>query len=273
MISGWCNKTRLCASVIYRDMEEINIIKKLESLKATKPNNEWVISAKRDILSKEFVKEETTSTFATFISTCSRIFETPRILAPALSVMIVAVFGFALFSSQSTMPGDSLYSLKKAYDQVATSFLPADMQAIARINQADKLLVQLDNISKSSDNANRNIEAGVEEVKKAISIASREIKRVPEEKQAGLVAQLVSRVSEVEKTTNASIMDSESEEIIYSVFIKSEIKEFESNKDNLTESQLELLNNAKEYFALGDYASAMSSLYSIQPIIEEEEEE
>ncbi len=38
-------------------------------------------------------------------------------------------------------------------------------------------------------------------------------------------------------------------------------------------SILPLLNNAKEYFALGDYASAMSSLYSIQPIMEEEGEE
>ena len=113
----------------------------------------------------------------------------------------------------------------------------------------------------------------MEEVKKAISVASKEITRVPEDQQADLVSKLVSKVNEVEKTTNASIMDSESEEIIYSVFIKSEIKEFESNKDNLTESQLELLNNAKEYFALGDYASAMSSLYSIQPIMEEEGEE
>jgi len=187
--------------------------------------------------------------------------------------MIVVVFGFALISSQSTMPGDSLYSLKKAYNQIATSLLPADKQAVARINQADKLLAQLDSISKSSDNTNRNIEAGMEEVKKAISVASKEITRVPEDQQADLVSKLVSKVNEVEKTTNASIMDSESEEIIYSVFIKSEIKELESKKDNLTESQLELLNNAKEYFALGDYASAMSSLYSIQPIMEEEEEE
>ena len=254
-------------------MEEINIIKKLESLKETKPSNEWVISAKKDILSKKFVKEEKTPIFTTFISTCSHIFETPKVLVPVLSGMIVVVFGFALVSSQSTMPGDSLYSLKKAYNQIATSLLPADKQAVARINQADKLLAQLDSISKSSDNTNRNIEAGMKEVKEAISVASKEITRVPEDQQADLVSKLVSKVNEVEKTTNASIMDSESEEIIYSVFIKSEIKEFESNKDNLTESQLELLNNAKEYFALGDYASAMSSLYSIQPIMEEEDEE
>lgn len=254
-------------------MEEIKIIKKLESLKETKPNNEWVAFAKRDILSKEFVKEETTSTFATFISTCSHIFETPKVLAPVLSGMVVAVFGFAIISSQNTMPGDNLYSLKKAYDQVATSFLPADMQAVARIKQADKLLAQLDNISKSNDTVNRNIEVTTEETKKAISVASREITRVPEEQQAGLVSQLVSGVSKVERTTNASIMDSESEEIIYSVFIKSEIKEFEENKDNLTESQLELLNNAKEYFAINDYTSAMTALYSIQPVIEEDEGE
>lgn len=254
-------------------MEELNIIKKLESLKETKPNNEWVAFTKRDILSKEFVKEETPSTIATFMSTLHRAFETPKVLAPVLSGMIVAVFGFALFSSQNTMPGDNLYSLKKAYDQVTTSFLPADMQAVARINQADKLLAQLDNISKSNDTVNSDIEATTEETKKAISVASREITRVPEEQRAGLVSKLVSRVSEVEKTTNASIMDSESEEIIYSAFIKSEIKEFEENKDNLTPSQLELLNNAKEYFALNDYTSAMTALYSIQPIIEEEVEE
>jgi hypothetical protein len=148
-------------------MEEINIIKKLESLKEIKPSNEWVISAKKDILSKKFVKEEKPPIFATFISTCSHIFETPKVLAPVLSGMIVVVFGFALISSQSTMPGDSLYSLKKAYNQIATSLLPADKQAVARINQADKLLAQLDSISKSSDNTNRNIEAGMEEVKKA----------------------------------------------------------------------------------------------------------
>ncbi len=266
MIGGRCNKIPLLTSVIVKDMEEINIIKKLESLKETKPNSEWVAFAKRDILSKEFVKEKESFSFTTFISTLSHAFETPKVLAPVLSGMIVVVFGFALVSSQNTMPGDNLYSLKKAYNQVATSLLPADQQAVARINQADELLAQLDSIAKSNDNG--NIEATTEEVKKAISVASREITKVSEEQQGELAGQLVSRVSEVEKTTNASIMDSESEEIIYSVFIKSEIKEFEGN-DNLTESQLELLNNAKEYFELGDYASAMTALYSIQPAVEE----
>jgi hypothetical protein len=245
-------------------MDEMKLIKKLELLKEVKPNTEWVAFSKREIVSQYFEKEETVSILTTFVSTVAKAFETPKVFAPVLSAMIVAVFGFALVSSQSTMPGDNLYSLKKAYDGVVMSFLSSEDAAVAKVKYADAVLAQLDKITKEGENSVRNIEASVEEAKKAIVVASREISKVPDSQKAELAGQLVSRLSEVEESTNASIMDNGSENI-YSIFIESEIDRLETNQINLTSEQLDLLNQAKESFAISDYISAMDYIYQIQP--------
>jgi hypothetical protein len=248
-------------------MEEIKVIKKLESLKGIKPNSEWVSFAKRNIMTKQFEETTTVATFASAFNTFASIFETPKALMPVLSGLIVAVFGFAIITAQSTLPGDSLYSLKQAYESVTISFMSPEAQAVARVEQADQRLSELDKISKESENQGEKLAAGIVEVKKALSVASAQLEKLPENQKAELVGNIVSKISEIEKTTNASIMDDKSEDYqtFYKILADSEIKEFEANINNLTAQQKSLLNHAKENFDVSKYSEALEILHQIQP--------
>jgi len=247
-------------------MEEIKVIKNLEAMKSVKPNSEWVSFAKRNIMTKQFEEATTAATFASIFNTIGHVFETPKVLMPVLSSMIVAVFGFSIIAAQ-TLPGDTLYSLKQAYETARISLLSPEAQAVAKVEQADTRLSELDKISKESENQGKKLAAGIVEVQKALSVASTQLSKLPESQKAELVSNIVSKISKIEKTTNASIMNNESEDYqtFYKILAESEIKEFEANINNLTADQKSLLNQAKENFDVSKYSEAVEILYQIQP--------
>lgn len=247
-------------------MEEIKVIKNLEAMRTVKPNSEWVSFAKKNIMTKQFEEASIVATFASIFNTIGTAFETPKVLMPVLSGLIVAVFGFSIVTSQ-TLPGDGLYSLKQSYETVRISLLSPEAQAVAKVEQADTRLTELDKISKESENQGKKLAAGIVEVQKALSVASSQLSKLPESQKAELVSNIISKISEIEKTTNASIMNNESEDYqtFYKILAESEIKEFEANINNLTVSQKSLLNQAKESFDVSDYSEAVEILYQIQP--------
>lgn len=247
-------------------MEEIQLIKKLESLKSTKPSAQWASFAKREIMSRQFEKEASGATLASVINAVGSIFETPKVFAPVLAGTIVAVFGFALITAQ-TVPGDGLYSLKSAYEEVAISLLSPEQRAVAQVERADKKLSELDKMAEASENQGK-LAAGIAEVQKALVAASKELAKLPEGQKAELVTNIVSKITKIEKTTNAAIMNEENEENyqeFYKFLAESEIKELEANIKNLTSAQLDLLAEAMESFANDDYAGALEIIYQIQP--------
>lgn len=243
-------------------MEEIQLIKKLESLKGTKPNTEWVSFVKRDIIGKQFEREAKASVFVSIFNTIGSAFETPKVLVPVLSSLIVAVFGFALITSNA-LPGDQLYSLKQTYEDIRISFMSPEDRAVAQFDQADKRLSELDKMTEGSENQGSKLAAGIVEVQKALVVASKQISKLPEKQKAELVGNIISKINKI----NASITNSNKigdGQAFYKFLAESEIKELEANK-NLTEKQNALLIEAKESFAIGDYNLAVETLYQIQP--------
>lgn len=246
-------------------MDEMQLIKKLESLKETKPSAEWASFAKREIIGKVFEKEATTATFASILNTIGSAFETPRVFAPVLAGMIVFVFGFALITAQ-TVPGDGLYSLKSSYEEMRISMMSPEERAVAQVERADQKLNELDKISGTGENQGK-LAAGIAEVKKALVVASKELSKIPEGQKAELVTNIVSKISKIEKTTNAAIMDDGNGDYqeFYKFLAESEIKELDANVKSLTAAQLHLLAEAKESFAVEDYMRAVEIIYQIQP--------
>jgi hypothetical protein len=247
-------------------MEEIKVIKNLEAMRAVKPNAQWVAFSKKNIMTKQFEEPATVATFASIFNTIGHAFETPKVLTPVLSGLIVAVFGFSIITAQ-TLPGDGLYSLKQTIETVRISLLSPEAQAIAKVEQADNRLTELDKISKESENQGKKLAAGIVEVQKALTVASTQLSKLPESQKAELVQNIVSKISKIEKTTNASIMDNASEDYqtFYKILAESQIKEFEANINNLTVEQKSLLKSAKESFDVSDYSKAVETLYQIQP--------
>ena len=108
-------------------------------MRAIKPNSQWVSFSKRNIMTKQFTETVApAATFASIFNTIGHAFETPKVLMPVLSSLIVAVFGFAIVTSQA-LPGDGFYSLKQAYETTRISLLSPEAQAIAKVLQADQL--------------------------------------------------------------------------------------------------------------------------------------
>lgn len=247
-------------------MEEIKLIKKLESLKELKPSENWVFCAKGNILANQFEKDASVS----FASVFNYLFSSSRVMVPALCSVITLVFGFGVYTAAAnSMPGDRLYAVKHAIENVKMSMKSGVAQSVAKVNQAEQRLTDLDNITKQSENQGNRLAAGISEVQKALSVASKELKNIPESQKAGLVENIVSKISKIEKTTNASIIDNESSDYqeIYKLFIESEIKELTNNENNLTDEQKDLLSQAKESFDVHDYNKAVELIYQIQPQI------
>ena len=251
----------------------MKLIKQLESLKQVKPNQNWVALSKGNILSKQFEKQGTAATFASLFENVGHVFETPRYVAPILASLIVSVFGIALITSQAgnAVPGENLYSLKQVMENIEMSLLSPEDAAIAKVNQLDKRLSELDKITKESENQGKKLVAGIAEAQKALAVASKELAKLPETQKAELIGSIVAKIEKIEKTTNAAIMENGSED--YQAFYKflalSEIEELEANEKNLTDEQAALLKKAREYFDLGKYIEAVETIYKIQPKAEE----
>jgi hypothetical protein len=144
--------------------------------------------------------------------------------------------------------------------------LSPEQQAVAQVKRADRKLSELDKIAEGSENQGK-LAAGIAEVQKALVVASKELAKLPEGQKAELVTNIVSKITKIEKTTNAAIMNEKSEgyQEFYKFLAESEINELEANVKNLTRAQLNLLAKAIESFGNNDYSKALELLHQIQP--------
>jgi len=92
-------------------MTQAEIIKQLQGLKEIKPNQDWVVLTKSQILRTE---KPVFSPFA--------IFSPAKVYSCAGMVfvlLLVGIFGFA----QNSLPGDFLYSIKKITERSQAVFI------------------------------------------------------------------------------------------------------------------------------------------------------
>lgn len=259
-------------------MDEFTIAKKLQSLQSVKPTENWASLNKAEILTKQFEKEKTWFASAKeTMSVFSGIFQTYR-LAPiyaSLAVVIFSTFGVVLASRQA-MPGDALYTIKQTEEKIQMAMIMSpEQKTVAQVEQVSTRLDELDTVSKQAANNPSKKLAVLNETKKAVVEATKEIAKLSEDQQASLIGKLAAKIQTVEKNTNAAIMDKDepSFESIYKFLADSEIKEFESNEENLTLKQKNLLKQAKDFFDVSKYSEALDKLYQIQPQTENLEDE
>jgi hypothetical protein len=248
-------------------MDEFTLGKKLQNLQTIKPNTEWVAFNKSEILGKEFDSEQSWS-FGESVSTISSIFKTPRLASvyAGLAFVVFGLFGVSL-AARNSMPGDPLYAVKQAQENVQMAMIISpEQKTVAQVNQASNRLDELDKISKQTNNETQKI-AAINETKKAIAEAAKEITKLSADQQASLIGKLATKIQDVEKTSNAAIMDKDepSFDSIYKFLAESEIKEFDANIKNLTPKQKDLLQQAKDSFDVSEYGEALDTLYQIQP--------
>ena len=103
-------------------MTEKQLIAKIKELQQIKPSNDWVILTKKQILEEE--KPVSDFSFISFIREIQRgerfIFQHK----PAFATFLVLAILFGLFGfAQNSVPGDTLFSIKKITEKSQTVFI------------------------------------------------------------------------------------------------------------------------------------------------------
>ena len=115
-------------------MTETQIIKKIKKLKAIRPRSDWVLLNKRQILGEE------------------RRVELFPFLRPVYAGLFCLLFLVGLFEfSQESLPGDSLYYLKKITEKSQMIFSSEEERPRIKLELVNKRLEELDQIAQENE--------------------------------------------------------------------------------------------------------------------------
>ena len=136
-------------------MEENNIIKKLGMLKEIKPSEGWVSETKKAVMAEAPVFDQFTSDLYNTTNEKSSFgfsfLHLNKLMVPVASLVFVLFSGsFTLSASQSSLPGDTLYSVKIASENATLAVASPEKKAEIEIQQAGKRLEEWVEISKKT---------------------------------------------------------------------------------------------------------------------------
>jgi len=221
-------------------MTEAELIKKIKTLREIKPRKDWVLLTKSQILGDVEVRPQP-FLFPFFKPAYAGVF---------VVLLLIGLFEF----SQSALPGDPLYFLKRVSEKAVASFTPQEQKSRVNLESANKRLEELNQIAQNNEvkklaPAMNEFQANVSEAVKNLV----NVKRVDE----GLVAQTKKLEENKEKVEKVLATKIETEELdnAYKPFAEEEINNLENS--SLTEAQEKLLEEAKDYFEKGDYSMAL----------------
>lgn len=229
------------------------LIAKIQGLKQIKPDASWVVLTKENIIGKE---EFSPSKWDWFF-TGERFVFNHKLAFSALTVLIVfvGVFGFA----QNSVPGDSLFSLKKITEQGQSYFVSAKDQSKHDLELANK---RLDDLTKiAAKNEVTNLAPAISEYEESVGrvvqgLANNENSYILKELAAEI--QKLGKKEEQVKSLGIEIGQNEELNSLLADIIGKEILDMESRE--LTEKETEVLNSVKSEYEQENYSKALEVL-------------
>jgi len=274
-------------------MEEKEIIQKLSEFKKVKPNSDWAIWLKANILETKpaFIKPRVKLAAFSFIP------KYQKILVPSLlAFFFVFTFAFA----QTSLPGDVLYPIKTLTQNAKIYFASENTKPIVRLEVAK---ARMEDLSKV-ENHEKEISAIFQNVQKDLEIVPQEIKKIDKKEVALDVSKKVQEESKdlqviadkiplrendkqeltktVENTQNqvlALIIETTDEINQCPSFLKDKLAELGNyftdaekglvqwSSDDIIKSR-GLLIEASDAFKAGDCLTAMEKIESINQILQ-----
>ena len=244
-------------------MREKELIKNLRKLREIRPSKDWVVLTKNSILRETEMRHEIGHFIKLDISFLFGKWK--AVLVPVLSVIVLmGIFGFA----QNTMPGDWLYSVKKAGETTQVTFSSKEEAPKVCLQIANKRLEDLNKLAEANrvkdlaptiEDFQYHMAAAVEGLKatssdpKVIKEIVKETQKLKENKEK-VEAILGTTIGETEELDNAL------NEIVKELAEK-EIKYTEDR--SLTEKQQEILNEAKKNYNEGNFWEALEKILSL----------
>jgi hypothetical protein len=238
-------------------MTEKQLIANLQKLNQIKPNQDWVILAKNQILGIEPVKEERTMGILEILPS---LFKQKK-LAYAFATMFLVMFGVFGFA-QYTLPGDMLFTVKKITEQSQAALVGADVLK----NSMDVLDKRSQELVKAvKENKENNIPSAISEVKQGIADATKNITDALKENPESLkeLAVEVRKIEDNKEQLRALGIDISATENVdlYQMLDDQEIASLEAS--TLTEEQQTALAEIKALYEEGSYLEAFEKILLI----------
>lgn len=229
-------------------MEEKELIVKIRELRQIKPNQNWVIFNKRQILAKE---SERGFEFLQFF-----------LLRPfSISLMIIFVVFGAFGFAQNSLPGDLLYPIKKFTEKSQIVFVSGKEKSKIDLELTNKRLEELNQITQK--NEVKKIVPAINEFQSSVSKAAKNLiksknvdKKIIEETK-----RIVETKETIERTLGTNIGGEEEVENISKVVVERLIKDLE--KRTLTESQGRIFEEAKNFFENENCSEALIKILEL----------
>jgi len=224
-------------------MTEKELIGKIRELRQIKPRKDWVLSTKTQILGQEPRLE----IFPFFRPAYAGIF---------VVLLLIGLFEF----SQSALPGEPLYVLKRISEKAVVSLTPQEQKSKVNLESANKRLEELNQIAQN--NEVKKLAPAMSEFQANISEAAKNlvnVKKVDKE----IIAQTQKLEENKEKVEQVLSTKIETEELDNALgqLVEREIKDLE--KRTLDEEQTAILEEAKADFEAENYSEALIKILSL----------
>ena len=243
-------------------MEEKQLLHTLSQMRNTQPRDEWVVSAKKNILGNEPIVSPLSGIQG--VINIFKFAERPAFVIPVLAAVVFG--GMMVQISTKSVPGDALYAVRSTIEQVSVT-LSLEDSSLASVGVAERRLNDLRNIVEA--NKVKNLPATIEEFESSVAEVSRELTELvgTEPKKAlqlsRRVVQLQESKAQVEQILGASIGGEQVDGLRNATKALIEYEIADLAERTLTEDQEALFATAREAFEKEDYQAALESIWMI----------
>jgi len=129
-------------------MTNLDLIKKIKELDKIQPSQDWLDSTRNSLTSQiDFKESETGIVFGFF-----NIFKQPQIIALTMCLFLIILAGpwLTIKASQPSVPGDLLYSVKRASEGIQTTVASEEGKTQLQVKFAGRRLEELAKITEDS---------------------------------------------------------------------------------------------------------------------------
>ena len=148
-------------------MTNNQVIAKIKELRQIKPNQGWVFSVKNRILGDQKERQSV----GDILEIIAKSLFQPKVALAGVSTLTI-LFS-VLILSQDSLPGDSLFILKRAMEKSQTLFVSQDNIAQVNLETANKRLDELTKIAKS--NQVKKIAPALQEYQSSLAEAAKNL--------------------------------------------------------------------------------------------------
>lgn len=238
-------------------MNDQELINQIQLLKGIKPRHDWSVLVKSQILGNNQESFET-KTSSVWDNVFARMFQPKFAFAPVMVLMLLIGIGLA----KNSLPGDALYSVKKATEKGESMFFVSSQDLPKyKLEMANRRLEELTKIAVI--NQVKRLAPAISEFKSNMNEAASNLNNTENVNIEEIVAQTRKIEENREKVEALGIVIGETDNFNNAIkqLVEREIESIESlDSQILNETQQNILVEIKESYEAGQYSQALEKI-------------